>query len=141
MKPYPAAVHPRSHAPGVVAYYVYGEGLPGSLSIDDLVAVDGLLERCVPFASELLVFVPGDGAQQQLVATQRAALAAVDVDALMPGELRPDLVAEADGEGYGTLLVVPEGEVVRDYGPRDIVIATAAPNDISIVAGLVTRIP
>jgi len=143
VKPWPAAIHPRTQAPGVVAYSVYSEPIGGSLSVADLAEVDATLERCIPFASGLLVFVPTDSPQKQLVRSQKPALIAADVDWLMPEQLRPGLVAEAyvKGEGYGTLLVVPEGEVVRDYGPRDIVIAAAAPNDISLVAGLVTKDP
>ncbi len=143
VKPWPAAVHPTSGLAGVVAYSVYSEPIMGSLTVADLAELDATLERCIPFAAELVVFVPTDVAQQQLATTQRPALAAADVDWLMPEQLRPGLTAEAyvKGEGYGTLLVVPEGEVVQGYGPRDIVIAAAAPNDISLVAGLVTKDP
>lgn len=143
VRPYPGAVHPRTGAHGVLAYTVYSEPLTGSLVAADLVALDATLERCIPFAADLLVFVPTDALQKQLAMSQRPALAAADVDVLLPEDLRPGLIAEAyvQGEGYGTLLVVPEGEVVRDYGPRDIVVAPAAPNDISLVAGLVTKDP
>ncbi len=143
VKPWPAAIHPRTTAAGVVAYSVYSEAFSGSLTANDLIDADATLERCIPFAKDLLVFVPTDVAQKQLVIQQKVALTAGDVDVLMPEQLRPGLTAESyvRGEGYGTLLVVPEGEVVADYGPRDIVIAAAAPNDISIVAGLVTKDP
>ena len=143
VKPWPAAVHPRTLNAGVVAYSVYSEAFSGSLTAADLIEADAVLERCIPFAQDLLVFVPTDVAQKQLVIQQKVALTAGDVDVLMPEQLRPGLSGESyvRGEGYGTLLVVPEGEVVRDYGPRDIVIAAAAPNDISIVAGLVTKDP
>ena len=143
VRPWPGAVHPRTRMQGVVAYTVYAEPLTGSLTTADLIEVDATLERCIPFARDVLVFVPADALQKQLAMSQRPALAEADVDVLLPEDLRPGLVAETyvPGEGYGTLLVVPEGELVREYGPRDIVIAPSAPNDISLVAGLVTKDP
>ncbi|HEY0706740.1 MAG TPA: PEP/pyruvate-binding domain-containing protein, partial [Polyangia bacterium] len=50
-------------------------------------------------------------------------------------------LAHSPGEGYGTLRVIPAGQPLDDYGPRDVVIVQSAPNDISIVAGLITQNP
>jgi len=141
--PYPAALHPRTGVPGVIVYTVYSDDLVGSLTGADLVEADATLEGCIPFARDLLVFRPANIIQRQLTIQQAAILEAGDVDVIMPEALRPGLTAEAyvQGEGYGTLRVVPADELVLDYGPRDILIAASAPNDISVVQGLVTRDP
>lgn len=143
VEPWPAAIHPRTGQPGVIAYSVYSDDLAGSLTGADLVEADATLEACIPFGADLLVFVPANIIQRQLTIQQGPILEAGDVDVLMPEALRPGLTAEiyVQGEGYGTLRVVPEDELVLDYGPRDIVIAASAPNDISVVQGLVTRDP
>lgn len=143
VRAYASAIHPRTGKPGVIAYTVYSEALPGSLTAADLVELDATLEECVPFARELLVFVPGDVVQRQLVVTQAQALAQGDVDVLAPEQLRPGLTAESyvTGVGFGTLRIVPQDQLALSYGPRDILIAASAPNDISIVSGLVTRDP
>jgi hypothetical protein len=143
VRAYASAVHPRTGRAGVIAYTVYSETLPGSLTAADLIELDATLEDVIPFARDLLVFVPGDLTQRQLVVAQAAALTAGDVDVVMPDRLRPGLNAEAyvTGIGYGTLRIVPSDQLPLDYGPLDIVVAASAPNDISIVSGLVTRDP
>jgi len=143
VRAYAWAVHPRTGRTGVIAYTVYSETLPGSLNAADLIELDATLEAAIPFAKDLLVFVPGDLTQRQLAVAQAAALTAGDVDVVMPDQLRPGLNAEAyvTGIGYGTLRIVPEDQLPLDYGPLDIVVAASAPNDISIVSGLVTRDP
>lgn len=143
VRAYASAIHPRTGKPGVIAYTVYSEALPGSLTAADLIELDATLEACIPFARDLLVFVPGDVVQRQLVVSQKPTLEEGDVDVLAPEQLRPGLVAESyvQGVGYGTLRIVPEDQLALSYGPRDILIAASAPNDISIVAGIVTRDP
>lgn len=143
VRAYASAIHPRTGKPGVIAYTVYSEALPGSLTAADLVELDATLEGCIPFGRDLLVFVPGDVVQRQLVVTQAQALSDGDVDVLAPEQLRPGLSAESyvTGVGYGTLRIVPPNQIAINYGPRDILIAASAPNDISIVSGLVTRDP
>lgn len=143
VRAFASAVHPRTGRTGVIAYTVYSENLPGSLTAQDLIELDQTLEDCIPFARDLLVFTPSDLSQRQLVSTYRLALEAGDVDTLGPDQLRPGLIAEpyVQGVGYGTLRLVPETSPALEWGPRDIVIAASAPNDISLVAGLVTRDP
>ena len=62
---------------------------------------------------------------------------------MWPEDLLGDVeyVAYTRGEGYGYLRIVPRGEELEEYGPRDVVIVESAPNDISIVAGLITQNP
>ncbi|MEQ8272540.1 MAG: PEP/pyruvate-binding domain-containing protein [Deltaproteobacteria bacterium] len=138
---HPGVRHPVSDRLGVFAYAVYAE--PSNLTVDDIAEVDGLVERCAPFAKDLRVFVPAGPWQKSLVVAEQQRLAELGVAFLMPEQLISGLthVAYSEGEGYGTLRVVPAGERLDDYGPRDIVVVESAPNDISVVAGLITKDP
>lgn len=135
------ALHPITGRPGVLGWVVYSE--PNGLSIDDVVAAHAQLTACIPFASELLVFVPDGSDQRAFLVRSRGELTARGVPSLFPEELLRGLDHQAysRGEGYGTLRVVPRGQALVDYGPRDVVVVEAAPNDISVVAGLVTASP
>jgi pyruvate, water dikinase len=141
VKPWPTVLHPRTGAPGVMAYSIYGED--DSVDGDAVREVDAALRACITFAPGLLVFVPETPQQAAMLMAERAALAADGVASLFPQDLVPgiDHLAHSAGEGYGTLRVVPAGQPLRDYGPRDVVIVESAPNDISVVAGLITRNP
>lgn len=140
---WPGALHPVTQAPGVVAYGVYGE--VGSLDVASIVQVDQKMKACIPFARDLLVFVPESPDQRALLARERANLLAQGVAALLPEDLVAGIphLPYSDGEGYGTLRIIPAGQELKDddYGPRDVVIVEGAPIDISIVAGLVTKNP
>jgi pyruvate, water dikinase len=141
VRPWPAVLHPTTGAPGIVAYTVYGD--PGSVSAAAVREVDGRLKGCIPFARDLLVFVPGSPDQIGMLMTERAALAAAGVASLFPEDLVAGVshLPHSRGEGYGTLRIVPAGQPLASYGPRDVVIVESAPVDISIVAGLITRNP
>jgi hypothetical protein len=132
--------HPRTHLPGVIAYGLYGQ--PGSVTADDIRDVDAALKGCVPFAKDLLVFVP-DEDQRALLTAAREQLTAEGIASLLPEELAAGAghLAHSPGEGYGFLRVVPPGQRLETYGPRDVVIVESAPNDISVVAGLISRNP
>lgn len=138
---WPDIEHPKTHARGVITFDVYAE--PGSLAVDDIASVDARLKECAAFAEDMLVFVPTAPDQQGLVERERAALEDRGVAVLLPSDLIPEdeHVAYSEGEGYGYLHVVPEGEALDAHGPRDIVIVTSVPNDISIVAGLISMNP
>jgi pyruvate,water dikinase len=141
VKLWPNAIHPRTGAAGVLAYTIYGE--PGSVDAAAVGEVFRTLGGCMPFAGDLLVFVPTLDDQVALVQRERAALAADGIAALFPEELAGDIthLAHSAGQGYGTLRIVPRGQPLREYGPRDVVLVESAPNDISIVAGVITRNP
>ncbi len=144
VRAWPAVVHPRTAAHGVVSYVVYSQpGGANALTVDDVVQVDQALKACAPFATDLLVFVPSDPQQKQLAHAAGAVLAAQGVDVVWPEQLSAGLgsVAHSPGTGYGFLRVVPRGDPLVDYGPRDVVVVESAPNDISLVAGLVTADP
>ncbi len=138
---HPGVRHPTRDRLGVMTYAVYAE--PSELSVEHVIEVDALVKRCVPFAAEWLVFVPVGPSQKGMVFEAQARLAEAGVEHIFPEQLVSGLthVAYSEGEGYGTLRVVPEGERLDDYGPRDIVVVPSAPNDISVVAGLIAKDP
>lgn len=139
VKVWPGATHPGTGAAGVVSYSVYGDA--GSLDAAAIREVDRTLKSCLPFARELLVFVPETPEQSGMLMRERAALAADGVASLFPEDLVAGNthVAHSAGEAYGTLRIVPRGQALRDYGPRDVVVVESAPNDISLVAAMITR--
>lgn len=141
LKAWSAPEHPLTHAPGVIAYGIYGQ--PGTVGADAIRAVDRTLKGCVPFARDLLVFVPDGSDQVAALTSARATLAAEGIASLFPEELVASTghLAHSAGEGYGTLRIVPAGQPLVDYGPRDIVVVESAPNDISLVAGLISKHP
>lgn len=144
LKQWPSARHPITEKDGVISYGAYQTEASGeNFTIDELVFLHARLKSCIPYAEELLVLVPDGATQAAQLRGQRDALLERGVPVLMPEELRAGLGAEvySEGEAYGYLKIVPEGEPIEDYAPRDVLIASSAPNDISIVSGLVTASP
>lgn len=143
---YPAVRHPLGGTTGIFVYTVYTSStVPNPISVDDVAAVHAILARCAPFAADLLVWVPEDLAQKGFAQAAGPSLTEAGLAWLMPGQLVSGLpfVAYSEGEGYGTLRVVPRGQelVEGSYGPRDVVVVESAPNDIAVVSGLVTADP
>ncbi len=138
---WPEVAHPAHKAKGVISYTLYGE--PGSLQVEAVVEVDKRLKACAPFAEQQLVFVPDLPDQQAFLRRERNALSARGVASLFPSELVDGIahIAYSEGEAYGWLRVVPEGEPLEEYSPLDIVVVESAPNDISIVSGLISKNP
>jgi pyruvate, water dikinase len=140
------AAHPRTGGRGVLVYFVYADG-GDPLSVDQLAEVDARLKGCVPYARDLLVLVGMDGDQERGFADKQTALRARGVDFALHEQLKPAVGAESYsvGEAYGFLRVVPAGQsvaaVAAEAGPRDIVIAESASEDLGLVAGLVTTLP
>lgn len=144
LKLYPTVRHPATDTPGILAYFVYSDpNEVDALTLDEIVAIDARLKTCAPFARDLLVLVGMDDDQAARFEAMRVALLAHGVRLVSPRDLRPGLVAEGYslGEGYGYLRVVPAGQRVLDYGPRDVVVTEVAPSDLALVAGLVTATP
>lgn len=141
LKTWPTAVHPLSHEPGIISFSIYGD--PGSVDAAAITEVFTKLSACAPFASRLLVFVPDTPELEALVRDIGPQLIAAGVPCLLPSDLTRNttFLLHASGEGYGTLRIVPESAALTDYGPRDVVVVTSAPNDISLVAGLITKNP
>jgi pyruvate, water dikinase len=142
---WPSVTHPLTGVAGVMSYALYADvrvsGPP--FDLEDIVEVDAKLKAAVPFAAALLCFVPWSSSQIVRAQQLEADLAAAGVAVVYPEDLIDGLpsVSYSLGEGYGYLNVVPEGQALTDYGPRDVVIVDSAPNDISIVAGLISKNP
>jgi hypothetical protein len=141
IKAWPGARHPSTNARGVISYAVYSD--PNTLKKEDIIAVDRRLKQCIPFAADLLVFVPEGTDQKAMLTRERVALKAEGVESLFPEDLLEGVPYDpySRGENYGILSIVPEGQPLGDYGPRDVVIVESAPNDISIVSGLISKQP
>lgn len=144
LKYYPGQPHPRTGAPGVLAYFVYSDPNDvDALAVEELAELDARLKRCAPYASDLLALVGADGDQALRFEAQRVALAERGVSLVDLRKLHQGLGAEGYviGEGYGFLKVVSAGAIVGDYGPRDVLIVPSCPQDLSLVAGLITATP
>ncbi len=144
VKAWPAVKHPITQAQGIVAYTIYTQSdAANALVEDDIVEVDAKLKACAPFAANLLAFVPGDVSQEGLLRRIAPSLQARGIATVFQNELLTGIpsVSYNAGEGYGILRRVPKGQPLGDYGPRDVVVVESAPNDISIVSGLVTANP
>jgi hypothetical protein len=141
VKAYPNVVHPGTERLGIVVYTVYSDA--GTLRVDDVEAVDRIMKDSIPFATELLVFLPEGPDQKLLAQMSLAELARRGISVIFPEQLIDGAAHQvySEGEGYGTLRIIPPGALLDDYGPRDIVIVESAPNDISVVQGLITRDP
>jgi pyruvate,water dikinase len=141
LKTWPAVIHPITQQMGIIGYSIYGES--GSVDPVAIAEVYEKLAACAPFASGLLVFVPDTPELESLVRQYGQELVAAGIPCLLPSDLTVNaaFVPNAQGEGYGTLRIVPKGTPLGDYGPRDVVVVESAPNDISIVAGLITKNP
>ena len=142
LKWFAATVHPETQRQGVIAYTVYADA-DDRLTVDQLVDLDQRLKDCAPYASDLLVLVPDGSAQLSWLPALTPQLQERGVAVVKPGDLRPGLTAEAysEGEGFGYLNLVPEGQMPDAVGPHDVLITEAALSDLTIVSGLVTRLP
>jgi pyruvate, water dikinase len=144
MRAWPAVTHPLTGQPGIVSYSVYTEVAAGPpFDVADIAEVDRKVKACAPFAATLLAFVPTAADQVQRAQDLLADLTAAGVAVVLPGQLIAGLpsVSYSLGEGYGYLDIVARGQPLVSYGPRDVVVVESAPNDISIVAGLVSANP
>lgn len=139
---WPGVTHPLTQRKGVISLVVYTDQTE-AFTLEMVTEVHGRLAACMPFASELLVLVPSHPIQQSSAEALRAELAARGIGVVFPRELIEGLASESYsvGVGFGYLKVVPEDAYLEDYGPRDVVVVKSAPNDISIVAGLLTADP
>lgn len=141
VKAHPNVLHPKTQRLGIVTFTIYSD--PGTLEVDHVVEVDRIMKRCIPFATELMAFLPESVEQKAFARQAMQALEDRGVTVVFPEQLVDGSAHQvySPGEGYGTLRIVPPGCSLGDYGPRDIVIVESAPNDISVVQGLITRDP
>ncbi len=139
---WPGVTHPLTERQGVVSFMVYTDQTE-AFTLELVTEVHGRLSACMPFAADLLVVVPSHPLQASSAEVLRADLAARGIGVVRPRELIEGLSSESYsvGVGYGFLRIVPSGQYLQDYGPRDVVVVQSAPNDISIVAGLLSADP
>jgi pyruvate,water dikinase len=141
---FPATRHPVSGIDGVLAYTIYsGSTAEEMLTVADIVEVDRRLKEAAVFASDFLVFTPDGSAQTAALLGRADELLAEGVAMVDPSRLRPGFLAETyvEGEGYGYLRVATDDAGLDNVGPRDVLVTEAAPNDLGLVAGLITRVP
>ena len=136
--------HPESGQPGIYTYFVYqDDGPDASPSVDQIVELDQRLKGCGELLERRLVFVPNTPGQETFARTHEATLRSRGVAIRYLRELvERDYVAYSQGESYGYLHVIPRGEEVpNDFGARDIIVAEAAPPDLTTLAGFVSILP
>jgi pyruvate,water dikinase len=136
--------HPLSGQRGVISFTAYQDGGgEQNLTPEELQALFMQLSACAPYARELLVFVPDGGAQVAHVRGLRETLSELGVPVLMPEELGQGLGAQvySEGEAYGYLRIVPRGELLREHGPRDVIVVQSAPADLALAAALISEHP
>ena len=141
---WPDAPHPETGEVGLLSFSVYAEDTPGNeLRFEDVVSVRDRMQSCVGFAPEAVVFVAEGPGQRRLIESEADAFADAGIVATDAASLAGEVEFEiySDGVGYGTLVVVPPTEPLGDYGPRDVLVLESAPNDIGVVAGLITSQP
>jgi pyruvate, water dikinase len=138
---WPGAEHALTGVPGVVSFSVYAdEGVQDQLTVDDVIDVHARLSGCVGFAPQL-VFLAQGPLQTALVRDQPEAFSAAGIVATDAATLAgAGVEVYTEGTGYGTL-VVAESTSGLEVGQRDVLVLESAPNDIGIVAGLITSQP
>jgi pyruvate,water dikinase len=144
LKYYPGEPHPRTGAQGILAYFLYSDPNDvDALTADEIAELDARLKSCVPYARDLLALVGMDADQAIRFEAQRSTLTERGVSLVDLRKLHQGVAAEGYviGEGYGYLKVVPAGATLGDYGPRDVLVLPSAPQDLALVAGLVTATP
>ncbi len=137
---WPGAEHPVTGEPGVMSFVLYSHPFVPQLEVEQVVEVSDRLSGCMPFVDDLVAWLPDGEAQRAFAEDHADALADAGVAVVFPEDLSAGVesMTWSPGEGYGTLRVVPEGEDLGEYGPRDVLVATQAPNEMSLVSGLVT---
>lgn len=136
--------HPRTGLAGIYTYTVYQDPGPGEgLTLAEFVELDQRLKSCAPFAADQLVHLPTGVEQETGVRRMRDELSAAGVDVRFADELiEQDYEPYSLGESYGYLHVIPQSESVGEsYGPRDVLVLSSPPSDLTTVAGLLTTLP
>ena len=102
----------------------------------------GLIEKAMPFAAEILAYHPSGDVQERLLARDADAFAAHGIRTISTTELFDGVTYNPLnlGEAYGTLRVVT-GDDPRPPSATDIVVYDTLPNDLPIVAGVITSTP
>lgn len=143
LKLFPAAVHPATGERGVLGYAVYAASTPDErLTAQELIEVGRKLQSCSGDLAELLVYLPQSNAELDVARRNAELLAEAGVSFAAPSQLQAALEAEvySEGEAYGFLRLADE-TTYDALGPRDVVLTESAPNDLGLVAALITQKP
>lgn len=138
----------------ILAYdsYLRADGTPGLYSIEfwptdpihvEYVALSyHLLRAAMPFAADLQAYHPSGDVQEQRFARQADAYAARHIPTISSAEIFESIEYSPLnlGEAVGTLRLIT-GREARPPSPTDIVIYDTLPNDLPLVAGVLTTAP
>jgi hypothetical protein len=143
LRVFPGARHPQTGRQGVIGFFVYAKPSEplAPLEVQEL---HQRLTACAPYVIDRLVLVGADEQQEAQFEADAEALAALGITVASHAALSPRVDAEgySAGEGYGYLRMIARGAPLPvELGPRDIVIAERASEEIGVVAGLVTVLP
>ena len=102
----------------------------------------GMIEQAMPFAAKVLAYHPSGDVQERILADDADAFAAHGIRTISTTELFDGVAYNPLnlGEAYGVLRVVSGGDP-RPPSATDIVIYDTLPNDLPIVAGVITSAP
>jgi pyruvate,water dikinase len=134
------ATHPDGTL-GVLAYTLSVSSDEAPDTVAAWAAFDQRLRQCVRWPASDLVLVGVDPAQEAWLLRERAALAAAGVTVAERASLSGAIEVYSPGETYGYVHTIAPGQPVADYGARDILVADAAHEEISIVSALITTFP
>lgn len=135
---FPDTPHPAGGV-GVVAYTfaVAADQTPPDVAA--YATYDRMLGAAISFPAEDIVLIGATPEQESWLAERETELRAAGVTFLRQADLRrPAIEIYSPGESYGYLNVLAPAERIEDYGPRDIVLADAAHDDVSLLSGLIT---
>lgn len=136
-----ATKHPKSGETGILTYTVYTASTPSELLTPaELGELTRRLESCTGSLAPYLVYLPESNLALAAAEQKAAELAAAGVSWIRPSQLQGPVDASvySTGEAYGYVRKVTSAEI-NDVGPRDVVVTSAAPGEIGLVAALVTE--
>lgn len=134
------ATHPNGSL-GVLAYTLSVSSDEAPDTVAGWAELDRRLQSCVRWPGSDLVLVAVDPQQEAWLERERAALAAMGVTVMPRASLNGALEVYSPGETYGYVHTLAPGELATHYSVRDILVADAASDEISVVSGLITTFP
>lgn len=143
LKPLNSTPHPISGQPGTLAFTAYLDDSDAADFLRSVSALDQHLKSCAPFLQDSLAFLPEGPAQGARSRAALESLRARGVAVLDPDAIRTGVsaVGYSEAEGYGYLRIVRPGSEVGLLSPLDILVVDGAPNELDVVAGLLTARP
>lgn len=134
------ATHPNGTL-GVLAYTLSVTSDEAPDTVAGWAEFDRRLAQCVRWPGSDLVLVAVDPQQEAWLLRERDALSALGVTVMPRASLNGALEVYSPGETYGYVHTLAPGEIADNYSIRDILIADAANDQISVVSALITTFP